>query len=380
MGKKKIIRITTVGMSLDSLLKGQLHMLNEHYEVVGVCSPGPELTLVSERENIRTVGVHMERHIALREDLASLRALIRLFRKEKPWMVHSITPKAGLLSMIAAKICHVPVRIHTFTGLIWPTAEGMRRQLLMFTDRVTCACATDIIPEGKGVRHDMMAAHITSKPLHIIGNGNVNGIDLNYFDPSKYPMHDPSTFTFVFVGRLVADKGINELTEAFNWLHAEHKNVKLLLVGPYEKDLDPLSDDALEIIENNEAVIAVGEQSDVRPYYAQADALVFPSYREGFPNVVLEAGAMGLPCIVTDINGCNEIVFNGINGTIIKPHSVQELYEAMLRYVSHPEQVKDMAQQARRLIAERFDRSMVWAKLLQRYQNIEKRDKHTQTR
>lgn len=377
MGKKKIIRITTVGMSLDSLLKGQLNMLSEHYEVVGVCSPGPELKLVSEREGIRTIGVNMERHIALRQDLKSLRALIRLFRKEKPWMVHSITPKAGLLSMIAAKLCGVPVRIHTFTGLIWPTAEGMRRQLLMFTDKITCACATDIIPEGKGVRHDMMAAHITSKPLHVIGNGNVNGIDLTYFDPAKYPAHDASTFTFVFVGRLVADKGINELMEAFNWLHTEHKNVRLLLVGPYEQNLDPLNADTLEIIETNEGVTAVGEQKDVRPYYAQADALVFPSYREGFPNVVLEAGAMGLPCIVTDINGCNEIVFDGINGTIIQPRSEQELYEAMLSYVLHPDHVKVMARQARRLIAERFERSMVWRGLLKRYQDMEKRGKGT---
>lgn len=149
--RKKVLRITTVPVSFK-LLKGQLNMLNRLYEVVAVSSPGKELEEIGESEGVRTEAVSMERRIALVQDLKSLFALIWLIRKEKPWMVHTMTPKAGLLGMLAAWICKVPVRMHTFTGLVFPTATGVKKHLLMLTDRITCACATFINPEGKGVR------------------------------------------------------------------------------------------------------------------------------------------------------------------------------------------------------------------------------------
>ena len=171
--KRKIIRIATVPQSLDLLLRGQLKMLSETYEVVAVSSPGQNLDEVARREGVRTVAVPMERHIAPLKDLVSLFRLIRLFRKEKPWMVHSITPKAGLLAMMAACICGVPVRIHMFTGLVFPTSKGLKRRILMTTDRLTCACATLVNPEGQGVKRDLERFHITSKPMRIIGNGRL---------------------------------------------------------------------------------------------------------------------------------------------------------------------------------------------------------------
>lgn len=176
--KKKVLRIATVPVSLDVLLKGQLKMLNEMYEVVAVSSPGKELEEVGKREGVRTVAVRMERRISPIQDLKSLFALVRLIRKEKPWMVHTLTPKAGLLGMLAAWMCRVPVRMHMFTGLIFPTSTGLKRKLLMTTDRLTCACATFINPEGKGVKNDLMRFGITRKELHIVGNGNINGIDM----------------------------------------------------------------------------------------------------------------------------------------------------------------------------------------------------------
>lgn len=179
--RKKVLRITTVPVSFK-LLKGQLNMLNRLYEVVAVSSPGKELEEIGESEGVRTEAVSMERRIALVQDLKSLFALIWLIRKEKPWMVHTMTPKAGLLGMLAAWICKVPVRMHTFTGLVFPTATGVKKHLLMLTDRITCACATFINPEGKGVRNDLIRFGITHKGLHIIGNGNVNGIDVSYFN------------------------------------------------------------------------------------------------------------------------------------------------------------------------------------------------------
>ena len=281
-------------------------------------------------------------------------------RREKPDMVHSMTPKAGMITMLAAKLARVPIRIHTFTGLVFPTSEGLKRRILMTTDRLTCACATHIIPEGEGVKADLLNHKITKKPLRVLGHGNIRGIDLEYFKPMP-PLTPPEGrgFTFVFVGRLVGDKGINELIAAFVRLNKEHPQTHLVLVGGEEEKLDPIKPETRREIESNDAIESVGRQSDVRPFYASADALVFPSYREGFPNVVIEAGAMGLPSIVTDINGSREIIIEGENGTIVPSKDAEALYQAMKRFVENPEDVKRIADKARPLIASRYEQSYV---------------------
>lgn len=374
--KKKVIRISTIPMSLDVLLQGQLRMLAEHYEVVGVSSPGADLEKVEKREGIRTLAVPMERKIAPFKDLVSLIRLIRLFHREKPWMVHSITPKAGLLAMMAAWICRVPVRVHLFTGLVFPTTTGLKQKILMATDKLTCACATRVIPEGKGVKRDLEQFNITSKPLEIIGNGNINGIDLDYFartaevEEKAQAYRKKDTTTFCFVGRMVRDKGINELVAAFEKLHQAHPYTRLLLVGPFEDALDPVLPETKRVIEQHAAIEWMGWQKDIRPFLAASDVFVFPSYREGFPNVVIQAGAMGLPCLVTDINGCNEIIEEGVNGCIIPSQDQQALYEAMEKLLD-TELRETLRQQARPQIANRYERKVLWKELLQFYRSLE---------
>ena len=374
--KKKVIRISTIPMSLDVLLQGQLRMLAEHYEVVGVSSPGADLEKVEKREGIRTLAVPMERKIAPFKDLVSLIRLIRLFHREKPWMVHSITPKAGLLAMMAAWICRVPVRVHLFTGLVFPTTTGLKQKILMATDKLTCACATRVIPEGKGVKRDLEQFNITSKPLEIIGNGNINGIDLDYFartaevEEKAQAYRKKDTTTFCFVGRMVRDKGINELVAAFEKLYQTHPDTRLLLVGPFEDALDPVLPETKRVIEQHAAIEWMGWQKDIRPFLAASDVFVFPSYREGFPNVVIQAGAMGLPCLVTDINGCNEIIEEGVNGCIIPSQDQQALYEAMEKLLD-TELRETLRQQARPQIANRYERKALWKELLQFYRSLE---------
>lgn len=374
--KKKLIRISTIPGSLETLLKGQLKMLSEHYEVVAVSSPGEKMKVLEEREGIRAVAIPMERRISLVKDIISLLRLIILFAKERPDMIHSITPKAGLLSMLAGWITRVPIRMHTFTGLVFPTATGKMRKLLIVTDRLTCFCATHINPEGEGVKRDLINYKITTKPLHIIANGNVNGIDLEHFDRVQEVMQIAETyrkagvFTFCFVGRMVRDKGVNELIHSFLRLYQENNRIHLLLVGSFEKSLDPVLPEVEELILHHPAIEFVGYQSDVRPFFAASDALVFPSYREGFPNVVMQAGAMGLPSIVTDINGCNEIIKKGQNGVIIPPKDEQALYKAMERFILYPEEVREMAMNARPLIASRYEQRMVWEALLKEYEML----------
>ena len=373
---QKLIRISTIPVSLETLLKGQLKMLSEHYEVVVVSSPGERMKVLEEREGVRTVSIPMERRISLVKDFMSLLRLIILFAKERPDMVHSITPKAGLLSMLAAWITRVPVRMHTFTGLVFPTATGKMQKLLIVMDRLTCFCATHINPEGEGVKRDLINYNITSKPLHVIANGNVNGIDLEYFDRTPevmekaYSYKKEGTFTFCFVGRMVKDKGINELVHSFLWLYQDDARVRLLLVGPFEKELDPVLPEVEEQILHHPGICFMGFQSDVRPFLAASDALVFPSYREGFPNVVIQAGAMGIPAIVTDINGCNEIVLPDRNGMIIPTKNEQALYEAMKYFAFHSVEVEKMATNARPLIVSRYEQRMVWNALLAEYKSI----------
>lgn len=373
---KKLIRTSTISGSISILLKGQLQMLSSYYEVIAVSSPGRALDELEKRERIRTIPVPMERRISPLKDLVSLFRLIVLFAKEKPDMVHSITPKAGLLSMLAAWITRVPVRMHTFTGLIFPTATGRMQKLLIAMDRLICFCATHINPEGEGVKQDLINYKITSKSLHIIANGNVSGIDLSHFERTHQVMEEAKQyrindkFTFCFIGRLVRDKGINELVSTFVRLYRDNPKVRLLLVGSFEKALDPVLPETEERIHHHPGITFVGYQADVRPFLAASDALAFPSYREGFPNVVMQAGAMGLPSIVTDINGCNEIIINGKNGVIIPPKNEEALYDAMSWFLSHPDEVKQMAANARPMIVTRYEQKMVWAALLAEYKTL----------
>ena len=329
----KIIRSSTVPQSLDTFCKGMLKELAQKYGVVAVSSPGEALERVRQREGVKTIAVPMERHISLLKDLKSLWRMWRVLRKERPDIIHSITPKAGLMSMVGGWLAGVPVRVHTFTGLVWPTTTGLKRRVLMATDWLTCACATHVIPEGEGVKNDLLKHNITHKPIKVLGYGNIRGIDMSHFNPADFNRGHHGGFTFVFVGRIVRDKGINELVAAFDKLHKEHPEVRLVLVGNREGNLDPVAPETIDRINRGDGIEAVGKQSDVRPFYAQADALVFPSYREGFPNVVIEAGAMGLPSIVTDINGSREIIIDGKNGIIVPSKDEEALYQAMKRFV-----------------------------------------------
>lgn len=375
----RIIRATTVPSSLNAFCRGMLRELSMKYEVIALSSPGEELAQVAQREGVRTISVPMERHISLLRDFKALLALLIVFLKEKPTMVHSMTPKAGLLCMTAAWIARVPVRVHTFTGLVFPTTVGLKRRVLMATDKITCFCATHIIPEGEGVKTDLIYNGITKKELRVLGFGNIRGVDLNYYSRreevtrlvEELDLRDNNSFTFLFVGRIVRDKGINELCEAFDRL-SQIVSSRLILIGDYEDSLDPISDKARKLIDINPSLQYVGPRygDELLAYYAAADCFVFPSYREGFPNTVIEAGAMGLPCIVTDINGSREIISQRENGVVIPPKNPDALFNAMLEMISDESGRNLMASKARSMIASRFEQGFVRHCLYEFYEDI----------
>lgn len=376
VNNKKIIRAATVSMSTIFYKPIVKDLQSKGYEVVSVTSPGPELKELNDM-GVKCIEVSMERHISLTKDVKSLIELVKVFGKEKPAMVHSMTPKAGLLCMIAASLARVPRRVHTFTGLVWPTATGLKRKILMATDWLTCACATHIIPEGKGVMDDLHA-HITKKSMKVLGYGNVRGVDMIRFSHRAEVMEKANKlrkdkfFTFIFVGRVVGDKGINELIEAFSKLSKEKDNIRLQLVGNYEEKLDPLKSITFENIRKNTRIESVGPQygDDLLGYYAASDCFVFPSYREGFPNTVMEAGAMGLPCIVTDINGSREIIENNKNGVVIPSKHADALYDAMKNMIEDEQAYNRMEANARPMIQSRFEQSFVRKCLLDFYDEI----------
>jgi glycosyltransferase involved in cell wall biosynthesis len=375
----KIIRTATVAITLNDLLKGQLAFLNQSHELIAVSGEDHHLQAVRDREGVRTISVPMQRAISPIKDLISLVHLYRVFKKEKPAIVHSVSPKAGLLSMTAAYFAGVPIRMHMFTGLIFPTKKGLSHFLLLQMDRLLCLFASHVYPEGQGVRSDLYRYKVTRKPLSIIANGNITGVDTNYFtiptQTEKDSMRNslkinPVDYVFLFVGRLVGDKGINELISAFTAVSMQYENAKLLIVGYLESSLDPLKTETILAIETNEKIIFVGFQADVKPYYAAADCLVLPSYREGFPNVLLQGGAMGLTSIVTDVNGSNEIIQEGITGKIVPVKNVKALGQAMQASIEQGKTTAEVQNQIREHICIHYNQDLVWKAMNNEYNKL----------
>lgn len=322
---------------------------------------------------------HLVRPINVIYDFIAIIETVRLIRKIKPDIVHTQTPKAGMVGMFAAWLCRVPIRIHTVGGLRLIEEKGLFRKVLDLIEKITYAAATIVQPNSKALC-DFIIEHkyAPKRKIKVIHNGSTNGINLENFSRSKEIMTKANeikvdlggAFTYIFVGRIVRDKGICELVEAFTRLYQETPHIRLLLVGNFEQDLDPLPESVYHTIKTHKAIYCSGWQDDVRPWLAVADALAFPSYREGFPNVVMQAGAMELPSVVSDINGCNEIIIEGKNGLIVPPHDASALYHGMKRIMEDKVLYNHCKQNARPLIASRYKQEDVWQGMLELYNSL----------
>lgn len=380
---KKIIRISTIAGSLSTLLKGQLRFMNAYYEIIGIASDSIYLNKVRDEEGIRAIAVEMTRTITPFKDLKALFELYRIFKKEKPFIVHTHTPKAGTLGMIAARLAGVPHRLHTIAGLPLLESTGSKRKLLNIVEKLTYACATLVLPNSFGMQDIVIKEKLCSKEkLRVIGNGSSNGIDTEHYDKKNVSLQridaikqhlniKPKDIVFLFIGRIVKDKGINELVEAFDAISDSHLNAKLIIVGYLEKELDPINSITESLIKSNTNIYEVGEVEDIRPYIAISDILVLPSYREGFPNVVLQANCMGIPCIVTNINGSNEIISDNFNGIIIPVKDSVALKNAMLQLYNNPNRIKDLAKNTRPNILNKYKRELIWQEMLDLYNNLD---------
>lgn len=376
MHKTRLLRITTVPISLRILLKGQLEYMSEHgFEVLAVSASGPDVAALHVPHRV----VPFTRAITPFRDLMALFALIRIIRQFRPEVVHTHTPKAGLLGMLAAWFCGIRVRIHTIGGVPWLEYHGFRRKLLRKMEELTIRCSTDILVNSYNLRgHLLREFPRMRRELLVLGAGSSNGIDLDHFRSTESLSHqaaqlrtalgiENSDIVFCFIGRLVLHKGVVELVEAFDRVRKQHPRVRLFLVGPWEQEREPLPAEVVARIHLGEGIAAPGRIDDVRPWLAASQVFVLPTWREGFPNVLLQAGCMGVPVIATDINGCNEIVASADHGTLIPPKQVDALVQAMLRAVEHPEYCQSQAVRLQEYIAAHFSQQRVWQDLLAFY-------------
>ncbi len=380
--KNRILRVTTVPISMNILLKGQLAFMNQHFEIIGATSyDDKHFNEVISREGIEVFQVEMKRTIAPFQDVKSLVKMYRLIKKLRPHIVHTHTPKAGLIGMLAAYFADVPIRLHTVAGMPLVETSGVKRKLLNVIEKLTYSCATKVYPNSNGLQKIILENDFcSSSKLKVIGHGSSNGINTEHFKPTfsiddrlnfrKNQLISQHDIVFTFVGRLCVEKGIAELVEAFRNLVKQNpsRSLKLLLVGPLEKENGALPEHVITQINTTPEILAVGRHDDIRPYLEISDIFVFPSYREGFPNVVLQAGAMGLPCIVSNINGNNEIITENQNGLIVAVRDKEGLLSAMQNLLIDKEKRQALAQRSRETVLLRYKQEYVWDEILKEYQ------------
>jgi glycosyltransferase involved in cell wall biosynthesis len=380
--KPKLLIATTVPETLATILQGQPQRLSEHFETAVVSSAG---ALMNDVQAVARFTVNMHRGISPLADLKSIFSMIKVIRVFKPDIIHSYTPKAGLVCMVAAFLCRVKVRVHTFTGLIFPTTlNKLKCFVLKQVDALICVCATTVVAEGLGVKRDLTHFNVTRKPIQVIGNGNIAGLDSTYFDPNIPVVKQtvdkldaslelsPESFIFLYVGRLNRDKGLKELTTAFVELDGHDGRAVLWLVGSLDQTAPP---DAatMQLLNTHPHVLQMGFLQDIRGALSRCDVLVLPSYREGFPNVLLQAGAMLKPVIATDINGSNEIVVPGETGWLVPTKDAFALKQAMLLAMQTPySQRQSMGSLARQRIQKLYEREAYINVLVSFYQSLTK--------
>ena len=363
MKPKKFFLMTTVPMSLN-FFKGQINELSKEFDVTLISSPDNVLKKIAQRENVKYRTIAMKRDISLKDDISGLLKFLYLFAKERPQIIHCNTPKASLLGLTSGYLTRVPNRIYYIHGLRYEGTTGKKRQLLVALEKLNCFCATDIIAVSNGIKQKV-EEKLTRKPVTVIHHGSANGLDINEFSNHNYNAKiireeygiSENDFVFGYVGRLVKDKGIKELVGAFNQL--EQKDIKLIMVGKYEPDLDPLSQETLQIIKSNSNIIEVGFQKDVKKFLSIMDLFVSPSHREGFGVAVLEANLMKVPVLVSNITGHLEIVTQGINGFFVKPKNMQDLQEKMNHMLVAKEQLIEMKNACREEVVKKYDHNDV---------------------
>jgi glycosyltransferase involved in cell wall biosynthesis len=375
----RLVHITTVPITLG-FLRGQVGaMKSRGFDVHAVSSPGDELGAFGRREGVAVHAVAMPRRITPVRDLVALWRLWWVLRRLRPSLVHAHTPKGGLLGMAAAWLARVPVRIYHIHGLPLMTAGGLKRRILRGAETVSCRLAHRVYCVSRSIR-DMVVAECICGPgkISVPAGGSINGVDSQgQFHPAgqdetvrrqvreRHAIPD-SALVLGFVGRIVRDKGLGELVEAWRTLRAEFPSLHLLILGPFESE-DPVPPEVESVLRSDDRIHLAGLIADPAPFYAVMDLVALPSHREGLGYAALEAGAMERPVVATRIPGCVDAVADGTTGTLVPARDAVALAGAIRRYLLDPRLRDKHGQAGRERVLREFRQDVIWEALYQDY-------------
>jgi glycosyltransferase involved in cell wall biosynthesis len=375
----KLVHVTTVPDSFIFLIGQVGYMRERGFDIHGLSSPGEALLRFAEREHVSVHAVDMPRRISPFRDVVSLARMLNLLRRIRPHIVHAHTPKGGLLGMVSAWLARVPVRIYHMRGLPFTTATGWRRKLLMWCERISCGLAHRVLCVSSSVRQLAIDSHLCPPgKIVVLARGSGNGVDaVQRFNGSNIlPSLRVETrrrfnipqeaLVLGFIGRIVRDKGIIELAEAWKELRQDFPALHLMLVGPHEMQ-DPIPSEIEQTLHNDPRVHFLGRQVDMPPLYAVMDVLALPTYREGFPNVLLEAAGMKVPVVATQVPGCTDAVQDGVTGMLVPPYDATSLAEAIRMYLQDGELRRRHGAAARDWVLREFRPEGIWQAIYQEY-------------
>lgn len=375
----RLVHLTTVPQTLFFLIGQAGYMRSRGFDVHAVSSPGKRLEEFGNQERIPIHAVPMARAITPMHDLAALWRLWCLFQKLSPTILHAHTPKGGLLGILAAALARVPVRIYHIHGLRFTTTKGIKRQVLVAAEKISCALAHQVLCVSPSVRELAVGLGLCSaQKIKVLGAGTINGIDaVQRFNPQQigtgvrertrrqYGIPE-NALVIGFIGRITRDKGVEDLVSAWERLQDVYPSLHMVIAGRFEP-LDPISEQAQHMLRSHERIHLLGPTRDLAPVYAIVDVVVLPSYREGFPYVPMEAAAMGLPVVATRVVGCVDAVVDGVTGTLVPPRDPQALAEAIRRYLDDPDLRRRHGQAGRERVLRDFRPEAIWEATYQEY-------------
>jgi glycosyltransferase involved in cell wall biosynthesis len=369
------------------VLGGRLRTLREAgFRVTLVSSPGALLTHTAAQEGVESVAIPMRREIAPLADLVSLARLWWLLYRLKPEMTEFSTPKAGLLGSMAALLCGVPTRVYFLRGLKLETCTGVKRRILLAAERLASACSHVVLCNSDSLRNQALALRVAPEAkLRLLGSGSSNGVDVERFSPGPGILRarlglPPDAPVVGFVGRLTRDKGLPELVEAFDAILAARPQAHLLLVGWFDASEDALDRGLRSRIKNHPHIHMTGFVADTAPYYRAMDVMVLPTWREGFPNVVLEAAASGIPVVTTLCTGSRDSVVPEVTGSLIPPGYPVAIFEAVLHLLRNPERRSRMGEAARAWVLENYVNGRVLGLTVRCYKSLLDRNRPVDSR